>query len=308
MSETEQSDRICVLAERYLEERSSAWAPTTLENQSRGLRFFTDFMRAEGRSLSTADVLAFARHVREKKTVRGAPWAERSIEWALAAARGFLRWVLLRGHVLEELYGLIVVRPSLRLPRVIPELEVRKLIEEGPRGCCEKRDRALIELLYGTGLRASEALRLGIDDVDLSEGMLFVRQGKGGKDRVVPFGERVRQAIRVYLREERPTCPGPLFLSIRRRALTREGLEALVARAAGHAGIPRAVSPHRLRHSYATHLLRYGAPLVAIQALLGHASLVSTEVYLSLETKDLARMVQTSHPREARAHRPRLAR
>jgi len=158
--------------------------------------------------------------------------------------------------------------------------------------------RALLELLYWTGLRASEALRLGIDDVDLCEGMLFVRQGKGGKDRVVPFGERVRQAVRVYLREERPPCSGPPFLSIRQRALTREGLGVLVARAAGHAGIPRAISPHRLRHSHATYLLRHGAPLVATQALLGHASLVSTEVYLSLETKDLARMVRNSHPRE----------
>ena len=91
MSDAGRSDRIFVLAERYLEERSSVWAPSTLENQSRGLRFFTDFMRAEGRSFSTADVLAFACHVRERKTVRGAPWAERSIEWALTASRSFLR-------------------------------------------------------------------------------------------------------------------------------------------------------------------------------------------------------------------------
>jgi integrase/recombinase XerD len=131
--------------------------------------------------------------------------------------------------------------------------------------------------------------------------VLFVRQGKGSKDRVVPFGERVRQAIRVYLREERPAWSGPLFLSTQRGALTREGLEALVTRAAQHAGILRPVSPHRLRHSYATHLLRHGAPLVAIQRLLGHASLVSTEIYLALETKDLARMVQKSHPREQSA-------
>jgi integrase/recombinase XerD len=107
----------------------------------------------------------------------------------------------------------------------------------------------------------------------------------------------VRQAIRVYLREERPASSGPLFLSIHGRALTRGALEAVVARAARYAGLPRPVSPHRLRHSYATHLLRHGAPLVAIQALLGHASLVSTEIYLALETRDLARMVQSSHPR-----------
>lgn len=292
-----------MLAERYLEERSSAWAPTTLDNQRRGLGFFTDFLRAEGRSLSMADVLAFVGHVRGRKTVRGASWAERSVEWALTAARSFLRWALLRGHVLEELHSLIVVRPSLRLPRAIPELEILRLIEEGPRGRCEKRDRALLELLYGTGLRASEALHLGIGDVDLSEGVLFVRHGKGGKDRVVPFGERVRHAIRGYLREERPAWTGPLFLSTQGGGLTREGLEAVVTRAARHAGISRAVSPHRLRHSYATHLLRHGAPLVAIQALLGHASLVSTEIYLALETKDLARMVRTSHPRERRAAR-----
>jgi len=309
VSGTGKGDRISALAERYFEERSSAWARSTLDHQRRGLRFFTDFLRAEGRSLSTGDVLAFVRNVRGRKTIRGAPWAPRSVEWALTAARSFLRWALLRGHVLEEIHSLIVIRPSLRLPRAIAEAEVLRLIEAGPQGRCEKRDRALLELLYGTGLRASEALHLGIGDVDLSERVLFVKQGKGGKDRVVPFGERVWQAIRVYLREERPAWSGPLFPSTQRGVLTREGLEALVTRAAQHAGILRPVSPHRLRHSYATHLLRHGAPLVAIQKLLGHSSLVSTEVYLALETKDLARMVRASHPRETSAtHASRPAR
>lgn len=152
MSQAGRSDLVSELAERYLDERSSAWAPTTLEGQTRALSVFTGFLREEGCSLCATDVLTFVRHVRARRTARGAPWSERSVEWALTAARGFLRWALLRGHVLAELHSLIVIRPSLRLPRAIPELEVRKLIEEGPRGCCEKRDRALLELLYGTGL------------------------------------------------------------------------------------------------------------------------------------------------------------
>ena len=291
-------DRSEALVKRYLEERSSAWARSTLRGATQALGVFTDFLRGEARSLCADHVLAFVRHVRQAKTRRGGPWAPRSVEWALCAARGFLRWAALRGHVLEELDRLILVRPSARLPRAIPEEEVRRLIEEGPRGRCAKRDRALLELLYGTGLRASETVGLAMGDVDLSEGVLLVRRGKGAKDRVVPFGERVRQAILAYLREERPGSTGPLFLSARGSGLRSQGLAAVVRRAARHAGLRRRVSPHRLRHSYATHLLRHGAPLVALKALLGHASLVSTEVYLAVETSDLARMLQQSHPRE----------
>jgi integrase/recombinase XerD len=283
---------------RYLEERSSAWAPSTLRGAVHTLGLFTDFLRGEARSLSADDVLAFLRHVRQRKTRWGRPWSARSVEWALGYLRGFLRWAALRGHILQELDGLILVRHSPRLARAIPEGEVQRLIEEGPRGRCQKRDRALLELLYGTGLRASEAVRLTLDDVDLSEKVLLVRQGKGAKDRLVPFGEQVRQAILAYLREERPGWPGPLFLSTRGGGLRPQGLAGIVRGAARHADVRHRVSPHRLRHSYATHLLRHGAPLVALKALLGHASLVSTEVYLAVEPSDLARMVRRSHPRE----------
>ncbi len=142
------------------------------------------------------------------------------------------------------------------------------------------------------------------EDVDLAERVVYVRQGKGGKDRMVPFGERVRAAILAYLRE-RPRSAGPLFLTKRGFALRVGGLEELLWGAAERAGLERPASPHRLRHSYASHLLRNGASVRHIQVLMGHASLASTEVYLEVDTKDLRRMLERSHPRERSGRMPR---
>lgn len=187
-----------------------------------------------------------------------------------------------------------MVRPWETLPRTLSESEVFELIEKGAKGA---RERAIFEVLYGTGLRASELIRLTPDDIDLLTGILYVRQGKGRKDRVVPFGERVKAAVLAYLRE-RPRKGGPLFLNARDGPLTVGTLETLVWSAGKRAGLARLASPHRLRHSYATHLLQGGADVRHIQVLLGHASLASTQVYLGVEVSDLARMLEKSHPRE----------
>jgi site-specific recombinase XerD len=174
------------------------------------------------------------------------------------------------------------------------------LIEKGARNAL---DRAVLELLYGAGLRAAELAALTVDDVDLGERIVYVRQGKGRKDRVVPFGERVRVALLAYLRS-RPRAGGPIFLSAWGRPISSKTLGWLVQKAGERAGLKGPASPHRLRHSYATHLLRNGADVRHIQALLGHASLASTQIYLGLETADLARMLEKSHPRERGADGP----
>lgn len=198
---------------------------------------------------------------------------------------------------MQDLSALVVVPSVHPLPKAMSEADVKRSLELGPpRGRLRSRDQAILEILYGAGLRVSELRRLRIEDLDLKEQLLYVRLGKGRKDRVVPFGDHVRDAVLNYLRE-RPVQRGTLFLSRDGEPLSRSGLRGIVAKAGKRAGIKSHVSPHRLRHSFATHLLRNGAPLPAVQALLGHASLSSTQIYLALDTSDLARMIERSHPR-----------
>lgn len=287
------------LVSRYLDERRPIYARDTYRQQKRALALFLSFLAREGRGLSREDVLAYARHVFTRVTPLGKPWAPRTIEWALLGVRAFLKWAEKRGHVLEDLFSWITIPRSSPLPRALSEEEAVRLIDDGPRpGPHHARDRAIIELLYGTGLRATEACHLDLVDVALCEGLLLVREGKGRKDRVVPFGERVRTALLVYLREWRAHRAGPLFLSQRGARLTRNSLGEILQRAKIRAGLTVPASAHCLRHSYATHLLRNGADVVSLKVLLGHSRLNATQVYLDLDVSDLARMLEKSHPRE----------
>jgi integrase/recombinase XerD len=281
------------LVERYLAEKTPAWAETTLRQARRALLDYLRFV--EGDILLPEHVVGYVMDVRARRTPKGTPLAAVTVAGLLGSVRRFLSWALLHGHVLQDLASLIVVRPHDTLPRSLNEAEVEALIE---RGATDARDRAVLEVLYGAGLRAGELCRLTPDDVDLLARLLYVRLGKGNKDRIVPFGERVKTAVLAYLRECRPSKGGPLFLSKRGRPLTRGTLEDLVWMASKRAGLARLASPHRLRHSFATHLLRNGADIRHIQLLMGHASLSSTQVYLGIDAKDLARMIEASHPRE----------
>ena len=281
------------LVRTYLAEKTPAWAENTVRQARRVLAGFLRFVT--GGVPLPEHVVAYVVDVRARRTPKGALLAAAAAQGLLLSVRRFLSWALLHGHILQDLAGLILVRPSETLPRTLNEGEVEALIEKGAR---DARERAVLEVLYGTGLRAGELCRLAIDDVDLLAGLLYVRQGKGRKDRVVPLGERVRTAVLAYLRECRPRKGGPLFLTVRGRPLTRGTLEDLVWKAGRRAGLTRLASPHRLRHSFATHLLRNGADIRHIQLLMGHASLSSTQVYLDIDVSDLDRMLEKSHPRE----------
>jgi site-specific recombinase XerD len=272
----------------YLEESSPAWSPATL----RQVQWVLGELLLSTKALSVEAVDAFVLDVRSRRTRRGRPWSPHTVASVLAVVRRFLKWTLLRGFVMEDLGARISVPKPAALPRTLTEADVRDLLER----TTSLRTRAILEVLYGTGLRANELVSLDLGDLDLLSQLVFVREGKGRKERLVPFGASVKQALRAYLRE-RPPREGPLFLSRSLGRLTRTGLGTLVAKAGVRAGLDRPVSPHRLRHSFATHLLRNGADVRHIQALLGHASLSSTQVYLALDVSDLARMIETSHPR-----------
>jgi integrase/recombinase XerD len=191
------------------------------------------------------------------------------------------------------------------LPRVLTRDEVVRLLSQ-PQGSAPLavRDRAMLELMYACGLRASEAIGLELADVDLEEGLLCAR-GKGSKERLVPIGRQALAAVRGYCRSSRPVLLGNraqqrLFLNRRGGSLTRQGLYKIVQGHALRAGLQKKMSPHTLRHSFATHLLAGGCDLRSLQEMLGHADLATTQVYTHLSAERLKDAYFEAHPRATR--------
>jgi integrase/recombinase XerD len=234
------------------------------------------------------------------------PYRSTSVARALSAVRSFHRF-LVRESIVDRDPTAEVVRP--RLPRALPHPlgveEVRRLVEApDPSTPAGLRDRAILEVLYGAGLRVSELTGLDVDDLDRDEG--FVRVvGKGGKEREVPMGQHARAALEAYLTRARPTLASPrtrgaVFLNTRGGRLTRQSCAALVASYAAAADVGRRVSPHDLRHSFATHLLEGGADVRVVQELLGHASVATTQIYTLVTKEHLREVYLTAHPRARR--------
>jgi integrase/recombinase XerD len=226
-----------------------------------------------------------------------------------ACLRSFYRYLRREGAIehdpTAELRG---PRKPQRLPRVLTREQVARLLEQ-PQGTAPLalRDRALMELMYACGLRASEAVGLELADVDLEEGLLCAR-GKGSKERIVPVGRQAVAALLVYCRSGRPALidagsprasvpPAQLFLNSRGAGLTRQGLYKIIQGHARRAGLQERMSPHTLRHSFATHLLAGGCDLRSLQEMLGHADLATTQVYTHLSAERLKHAYFNAHPR-----------
>ena len=191
-----------------------------------------------------------------------------------------------------------------RLPRVLTLAEVEQLLAAPDPSTPEgTRDRAMLELMYASGLRVSETVGLALSDIDLAHEVVRC-VGKGNKERVVPVGTQAVRALRVYLAQVRPRLvrarpTQALFVSRLGRPLTRQGCWKLIRRHARRAGITRPVTPHMLRHSFATHLLERGADLRAVQEMLGHASLSMTQIYTHLTRQRLRDVYSHAHPRDS---------
>jgi integrase/recombinase XerC len=193
------------------------------------------------------------------------------------------------------------------LPRTLSVSEAAAVVEtKGREGVLGLRDRALLELLYATGLRVSELVGLRLEDVDLSARQVRT-VGKGRKERVVPFGQPAGAAVRAWLKARATLAPAPrdaeiVFLNARAGRLTDRSVRRVLDRAVQEAAVPRHASPHALRHSFATHLLAAGADLRSIQELLGHASLSTTQRYTHLDAERLIEVYRKSHPRAGDRH------
>ncbi|MEO8362215.1 MAG: tyrosine-type recombinase/integrase, partial [Vicinamibacteria bacterium] len=261
------------------------------------------------REIGEADVALMMKHLAERPACRtGKPLKRTTREGIMATWRrlfGFLereRWILV--SPMKD----VKLKRRKFLPKSISQEKVAALLDARPsRTPLEQRDRAILELLYGTGLRVSEASALDLTDINLKEATLLVRNGKGRKDRYVPIPLRAREALQMYLTDGREILSsrqssGALFLSVIGGRLEVDAVRGAVIRAAHAAKIQ--VSPHILRHSFATHLLEGGASILHVQKLLGHSRLTTTAIYTKVQGSTLRKMVETSHPRE----RPRRRR
>jgi integrase/recombinase XerD len=271
-------------------------------------RLFLGWLEDRGTSLldvRTADVEAYQVHVCALRQKDGTPYSIAEQTHRLANVKTLFRFLYRRGYVLSDPSGAVEYpRPEKRLPRtILTREEARKLVEaretETPEGL---RNRAILEVFYGTGVRAGEMAGLKTTDVDVEDRILRVVLGKGSKDRNVPLTRAAAEATERYLVDGRPRIRGAmrsrhLFLAIRGGRMYASLLNEVVQDAARRAGIEKHVTCHTLRHSVATHLLKGGADIRHIQALLGHACLSSTERYTHVEISDLSRVVRRAHPR-----------
>ena len=223
----------------------------------------------------------------------------------LVSLKVFFRYLQLEG-VMEENRAELLGSQRLweRVPHVLSPEQIDALLESpGADDPCWRRDRALLELLYATGCRASELSNLKLEDVHLKESYCLCR-GKGDKERIVPLGSRAVEAFREWLEKERPklaarveTAPAWALLSYRGRRLRRERIWELLKRYVARIGAPSSVSPHTLRHSFATHLLAGGADLRQVQEMLGHASIATTQIYTHVDMSRLKAVHKQFHPR-----------
>ena len=279
---------------------------------ARYVRFLAQRGVADPAHVDEAEVSAFVVAVRAGSD-GGSPLTASSAARTASAVRGWHRFLHAQGR--SDTDPAVLVRPPApprRLPAALTLDEVERLLEVagpgagGPAGTLALRDVALLELLYGCGARISEAVGLDVDDASpevLGEAGAVRLRGEGSRERVVPLGPRARTALERYLARARPQLAArgrgtsALFLNTRGGRLSRQSAWAVLRTAADRAGITRAVSPHTLRHSFATHLLRGGADVRAVQELLGHASVATTQVYALVTADPLREVHAQTHPR-----------
>lgn len=263
-------------------------------------RYLTSVGVSEPMEVTASVFIGFLEYLRQQDLSPG------SVARCLAAIRGFYRF-LSEDKGLPGMLAQLPASPKQwsKLPKILSETEVTNLLEipVGP-GPEEQRDASMIELLYATGLRVSELISLELQHLNLEVGYVLAT-GKGDKQRVVPMGEQARQHVDYYCQQARPALlksriTRAVFVSRRGRPLTRQGFWKILKARAVRAGIAKPISPHMLRHSFATHLLEHGADLRAVQMMLGHSDISTTQIYTHVEQGRLKRVHSDLFPRKQR--------
>ena len=271
------------------------YSPHTISHYQRDLRFLVNFLgeRKVDRSLAREYLLAL-----EKKR-----YSRRSIARKLSSARSFFRFLVREKNMNQNPFeNLLTPKLPKKLPNFLYPEELKALLDaqklDFPLGL---RDRAILEVIYGTGLRVAEIIRMNVNDVDFDEGEIKVL-GKGSKERIVLFGSHAKSALHNYMKEGRPKLISSkkmpaVFINRRGGRLTSRSIERMIVFYAKKAGLKKKVTPHTLRHSFATHLLSGGADLRMVQELLGHVSLFTTQVYTHITKERLKEVYDSAHPR-----------
>jgi integrase/recombinase XerD len=273
-------------------------ARNTLSSYERDLRRYLDFMKGkEPVDIVQSDVASFLARLSSEGT------APPSIARCLAAVRGFHKYLVTDELApIDPTINLETPRGWRRLPKTLSGGDVEALLKQpDPATLIGLRDKAMLELLYATGLRVSELVGLKLNDINLERGFLIV-VGKGSKERAVPLGEAAASSVQAYLNRGRYLLlkgmdSDHLFISSKRQGITRQMFWERIKYYARKAGIERTVSPHTLRHSFATHLLDNGADLRAVQAMLGHSDISTTQIYTHVSRERLRKIHEKYHPR-----------
>jgi integrase/recombinase XerD len=273
-------------------------AQNTVRSYERDLRRYAEFMKTKRLdAVAPSDVVSFLSHL------AAAGLAAPSVARCLAAVRGFHKFLLTEGLAdTDPTVNLETPRGWKRLPKTLSAAEVDALLQQpDPASAIGQRDKAMLELLYASGLRVSELVGLRLRDINLERGFLIVI-GKGTKERAVPIGEAAAASLETYLDRSRHQLLGGresdyVFISSQRRVITRQMFWERIKFYAAKAGISSPVSPHTLRHSFATHLLDNGADLRAVQAMLGHSDISTTQIYTHVSRERLRKVHEKYHPR-----------
>jgi integrase/recombinase XerD len=295
----EEAARVEAFLDHFWSETGASAA--TLDAYRHDLAGFGRWLATAGSTFAKADRAAVYDYLAARV---GARYRPRSNARLLSSLRRFYQWLLRTGVVTAD--PLATIDPP-RVGRGLPKAPGEGVVEallaapdvDTPDGM---RDRAMLELMYATGLRVSELVGLPLDGVNLRQGVLRV-VGKGARERIVPIGEEALHWLQRYLAEARTKLARPqsgvaaMFVDARGEPLTRQAFWRTVKRCAAHAGMPPGLSPHGLRHAFATHLLNRGADLRALQLLLGHASLSTTQIYTLVAREGLKRLHRAHHPR-----------
>lgn len=288
-------------------------AANTVAAYRRDLQSFVRFCAAEKlevESVTPEDLTSWLERLRAGRAPASVPLRPSSVARMLSSIRSLYRFLVREGLVaVDPTATLGSPKRARSIPKAMRLDEVEALLAQPGEDLLGRRDRAILETLYGAGLRISELVDLDLDDVDLDEGSVLVRAGKGSKSRRVPLGRAARMAVGNYLtttrgdlarRSQGPTARGALFLNARGGRLSRQGCWKILKGHARASGLSERVSPHTMRHSFATHMLDAGADIRVVQELLGHANLTTTQVYTLVSDRRLREVYLASHPRAQR--------
>jgi integrase/recombinase XerD len=276
-----------------------ALAANTVQSYGRDIAKFFLFLKNEKISLEKAREAELARFIQHQSR---AGLSARSLARLISSLKSFYRYLVLDGRAKRNPAAqLSSPKAWFSLPKFLTVKEVRALLRQPePDDTHGIRDRAMLEIMYAAGLRVSELVRLRMDDMHLNDNFLLCR-GKGGKERIVPLGKAAVEAVQRYLDAARPqlareTTDG-LFLTQRGEPFTRQGFWKMLRQYARKAGLTAKISPHVLRHSFATHLLEGGADLRSVQLMLGHSQITTTQIYTHVSHERLRRVYDRCHPR-----------